>query len=101
MFPKSPEIIFNVFAVLQEKTKGFNRQFTIVNFEDMEAFKAAREKLQKAWDAHPNDYVNGRNKLVSTKVRVRVKGIYNQVSVNQANPQVLIKSADDITIIDK
>lgn len=100
MFPKSPEIIFNVFAVLKEEKEGYNRQFTIVNFENMEAFKAAREKLQKAWDAHPNDYVNGRNKLVSTKIKVRVKGKFNQVSVNQANPQVLIGGPEDITIID-
>jgi hypothetical protein len=100
MFPKSPEIIFNVFAVLQDAKEGYSRQFTIVNFENPEVFKAAREKLQAAWDAHPGEWKNGRNKLVSTKVRVRVKGNFNQVSVNQANPQVLIGSADDITILE-
>ncbi len=101
MFPKSPEISFNVFAVLQDGKEGYSRQFTIVNFENPEVFRAAREKLQQAWDAHPGEWKNGRNKLVSTKLRVRVKGSFNQVSVNQANPQVLIGSADDITILEK
>jgi hypothetical protein len=99
LFPKSPEIRLNVFAVLLETKDNFNRQFTIVNFENPEIFRSAREKLQNAWDRHPGEYINGRNKLISKKLRVRVKGTYNQVAANQANPQILIASPDDVEII--
>jgi hypothetical protein len=100
MFPKSPEIIFNVFAVLDETKAGLPRQFTIVNFEQPEVFKQMREKLQAAWDKYPGAYTNGRNKLINTKLRVRVSGTYNQVSANQANPQILVGTADDVQIIE-
>lgn len=98
LFPKSPEIVFNVFAVQQRLDDGLSRQFTLVNFENPEAFKKIREKLQAAWDRYAKDYVNGRNKLVSTRVRVRATGIMNEVSPSQANPQILLKSADSIEI---
>jgi hypothetical protein len=98
MFPKSPEIIFNVFAVLEETPSGLTRQYTLVNFEDNNEFKRIREKLQAAWDRHPSDYVNGRNKLVHTRVRVKATGTFHDVDPNQANPQILLKSADDIEI---
>jgi hypothetical protein len=101
LFPQSPEISLNVFAVLQETKYTFNRQFTIVNFEQPEVFKGARDKLQKAWDRHPGEYVNGRNKLISKKLRVRVTGTYNQVSPNQANPQILIGSVEDVEILEE
>lgn len=101
LFPKSPEIIFNVFAVLQHLDNGLNRQFTLVNFDDPDAFKKIRAKLQAEWDKFPHDYVNGRNKLVSTKVRVRAKGTYNDIDPGQANPQILLKSADDIELYEK
>lgn len=99
LFPKSPQIITNVFAVLQETRGGTNRQFTIVNFENAEVLKQAREKLQQAWDRHPGEYINGRNKLISKTLRVHVTGIFNQVDANQANPQILISSAEDVRII--
>ena len=99
LFPKSPSISTNVFAVLQAAEGGFNRQFTIVNFENPELFKQAREVLQKAWDSHPGEYTNGRNKLISKKIRVRIGGTFNQVDANQANPQILIGSIDDVVIL--
>jgi len=100
LFPKSPEIMFNVFAVEEKLSDGLSRQYTIVNFENNDLFTQAREKLQAAWDRHPGDYVNGRNKLVSTKIHVKVSGIFNDVSPSQANPQILFKSLDDIQIIE-
>ena len=101
LFPKSPEIIFNVFALQQELSDGLKRQYTLVNFDDPELFKKIREKLQAAWDKYPNDFVNGRNKLMHKKVFVRAKGVYNQIDKNQANPQILLKSVDDVQIIVK
>ena len=101
LFPKSPEIKFNVFAVLQTLPEGLKRQFTLVNFDSPEAFKQLREALQKSWDKFPGAYVNGRNKLVSTRIRVKATGTFNEVDPNQANPQILMKSLESIEIIEK
>lgn len=99
LFPKSPEITFNIFALQQQLPDGLSRQFTLVNMEDKEAFARIRAKLQKAWDQFPKEYVNGRNKLVSLRVRVKATGTFNQISNNQANPQILLKDADSIEIL--
>jgi hypothetical protein len=100
MFPKSPEIIFNVFAVQQELQSGLKRQYTLVNFEDPAAFAKIREKLQAAWDKHKGETVNGRNKLVSLRIKVKATGTFNEVYPNQANPQILLKSAASVEIIE-
>jgi hypothetical protein len=96
LFPKSPEILFNVFAVQQLLPGGLNRQFTLVNFDSPEEFAKIRNKLQNTWDQHPGEYTNGRNKLVSKVIRVKATGTFNEVSENQANPQILLDSADSI-----
>ena len=101
LFPQSPEVKFNVFAVLQELPHGLRRQFTLVNFDSPEAFAAIRLKLQQAWDRHPGKWVNGRNKLVNTVVRVRAKGSYNEVDPNQANAQILLKDVNAIEVIER
>jgi hypothetical protein len=97
LFPKSPEIIFNVFAVQELLPNGLSRQHTIVNFKDPQVFAKIREKLQTAWDQKP-EHTSGRNKLVSSGVRVRVKGTFNVVDANQANPQILIESPEQISV---
>lgn len=99
LFPKSPQIVSNVFALLEELPDGLTRQYTLVNLESEPRFAAIRAKLQAAWDRHaaPGDYVNGRNKLVSLKVRVRARGRFNQTDTGQANPQILLDSADAIS----
>jgi hypothetical protein len=97
LFPKSPQIIFNIFAV-EELVEGSSRQYTIVNFEDPELFKQVRQKLQDAWDQNVSSVTVGRNKLVNTKIQVTVRGLYNIQSPNQANPQVLVNSVDDVVI---
>lgn len=100
MFPKSPQVKFNVFAVLQKLPQGLNRQYTLINFDDPEIFLKLREKLQKAWDeAGDSAWVNGRNKLISTRLQVRAKGLFNEVDPNQANVQIILKSVDDLEII--
>jgi len=97
LFPKSPQIIFNIFAV-EEIVQGNSRQYTIVNFDNVELFKQIRQKLQTAWDQNVNSVATGRNKLVNTKIQVTVRGVYNIQSPNQANPQVLVSSIDDVVI---
>jgi hypothetical protein len=102
LFPQSPEILFNVFAVQELLPDGLNRQYTLVNFDDPALFKQIRDALQKAWDKYPGPvgYRNGRNKLVSTKIRVKATGTFNEVDPGQANPQILLKSLADLQIIE-
>ena len=100
MFPKSPDIVFNVFAIQQELPGGLKRQFTLVNFEDPNAFDRIRQALQDAWDRYPGAFVNGRNKLVNKRIRVRAKGLFNQVDPNQANPQILLTDETSLTILE-
>jgi len=97
LFPKSPEIKFNVFAVEQNLSSGLRRQYTLVNFEDPELFQKIRQTLQTAWDQNPQ-FVNGRNKLISTKVRVQVTGVINEIDPSQANPQILIPHLDALIV---
>jgi hypothetical protein len=100
LFPKSPQVRFNVFAVLEELPGGMQRQYTLVNFSGDDTFAAIRKKAQDAWDAAgPNSAVSGRNKLISTKVRVRVTGTYNEIDPNQANAQIVLDSADSLEIV--
>lgn len=100
LFPQSPEIRFNVFAVEQGLSDGLKRQFTLVNFTDPALFQKIRETLQAAWNRHPHAFVNGRNKLISTAVHVRVSGVGNEVDSSQANPQVLISDLNALTVIE-
>jgi hypothetical protein len=100
LFPKSPQVRFNVFAVLQELPGNAQRQFTLVNFDSPETFESIRTKLQDAWDAAgPDSAVSGRNKLISTKVRVRATGTFNQIDPNQANAQIVLAGPDAIEIL--
>jgi hypothetical protein len=98
LFPQSPQVRFNVFAVLQKLPGGLQRQFTLANFENQETFDQIREKLQKAWDSAP-EAVSGRNKLISKKIRVRARGKFNEVDANQANVQILVEGAGDVEIL--
>jgi hypothetical protein len=100
LFPQSPQVRFNVFAVLEPLAGGAQRQFTLVNFDDAAKFASIRAKLQAAWDsAGPDAAVSGRNKLISTKVRVRVKGTYNQIDPNQANAQIVLEGPEALEIV--
>jgi hypothetical protein len=98
LFPQSPEIKFNVFAVQELLQNGLNRQYTLVNMDDPVVFQQIRDLLQKAWDKYPGQYVNGRNKLFSKVLRVKVTGTMNEIDPSQANPQILLKSADSVVI---
>lgn len=97
-FPKSPQINFNIYALLQEDAEGTNIQYTLVNFENPELFQAVREKLEKAWNDNQKNIHNERNKLVNRSVKVTAKGESNMVDQGQANPQILIQNIDDLKI---
>ncbi len=99
MFPKSPQIKFNVFALRTEDADQVSRNFTIVNFEDIDLFFAIRDKLQATWDQYVASAQYDRNKYVNRKILLKVTGTKNVVSPTQANPQVVPASIDDIEII--
>jgi len=102
LFPQSPQVRFNVFAVLQELPGNTQRQYTLVNFDDAAVFETIRAKLQTAWDAAGADAaVSGRNKLISTKVRIRATGTFNQIDPNQANAQIVLDGPDSIEIVSR
>lgn len=99
LFPESPQVKFNVFAVLQTLPGGLQRQYTLANFESEKTFEMIRIKLQKAWDTGAASAVSGRNKLISTKVRVRATGKFNEQDPNQANVQIVLDSADAVEVL--
>ncbi|MBX9765856.1 MAG: hypothetical protein K2X47_01175, partial [Bdellovibrionales bacterium] len=97
LFPKSPQVMFDVFAIQADLGDGVVRDYTLVNFEDIQLFKDIRAKADLAWKAAPQDGVfNGRNKLVNSKIIGKAKGVINYVDPNQANPQVLLQNIQDL-----
>jgi len=97
MFPKSPQVKFNVFALQVTDADGVKREHTLVNFDDPNVFFAIRDSLQKMWDAQAATIVDARNKYINPKIRLHVEGTGNVVDPGQANPQVLLTSEKDIT----
>jgi hypothetical protein len=100
LFPQSPIVRFNVFAIKFDLGGGFFRTYTLINFEDPELFTRIREKLQALWDAGDEAcVVNDRNKLSNPCVKLSAEGVINMVDPKQANPQVLLESTDDIVAL--
>ena len=98
MFPKSPQIIFNVYALREKDTNGLTRNYTLVNFEDIDLFLALREKLEEAWKAKEDSAEYDRNKFINRKILIRARGTKNVIHPGQANPQILIKDMKDLEI---
>lgn len=97
LFPKSPQVMFDVFALQADLGDGVVRDYTLVNFENIQLFKDIRAKADLAWKAAPQDGIfNGRNKLVNSKLIGKAKGVINYVDPNQANPQVLLERIEDL-----
>jgi len=97
MFPKSPQIRFNVYALRFDDGET-NWNYTIVNFDDFDLFKALREKLEAAWNEKSEFAIYDRNKFLNSKIKITVTGVKNVVDEGQANPQVLVNSLDDLKI---
>jgi len=94
-FPQSPQLKFDVYA-MEVETEGIKRYFTLINFEDTNKFTAIRQKLAKIWDKNANTAQSGRNKLINPEVKIQAKGLANIISTEQANPQILLNSVDDV-----
>jgi hypothetical protein len=97
MFPKSPQIRFNVYALRLDDGET-NWNYTIVNFDDFDLFKALREKLEAAWNEKSELAVYDRNKFLNSQIKITVTGTKNVVDEGQANPQVLVNSLEDLKI---
>ena len=98
-FPQSPQLKFDVYA-MEVDTQGIKRYFTLINFEDMNKFTAIRQKLAKIWDDNADTAQSGRNKLINPTVQIQAKGLANIISTEQANPQILLDSAEDVEQVD-
>jgi predicted RNA-binding protein with PUA domain len=98
MFPKSPQINTNIYALLVEDPEGTTIQYTLANLEDPELFKQIRAKLEKIWNDNNTTIENDRNKFVNRKLKVTAKGISNMIDPGQANPQILINSVNDVNV---
>lgn len=96
-FQRSPEITIDVYAVQVVDADGVSREYTLLN-NSLPIFTAIREKLAAAWNSRPGQAIDGRNKLVNPRIRVTARGTFNLVAPNQANAQILLDSADDVTV---
>lgn len=94
-FPRSPQLKFDVYAI-EVETKGIKRYFTLLNFRDMAVFQEIREKLANIWDSNSATAVSGRNMLINPEVTIQASGLVNIISPEQANPQILLDSAEKI-----
>lgn len=98
-FPQSPQLKFDVYA-LEVDTQGIKRYYTLVNFEDMAEFENIRHKLAKIWQENAATAKSGRNMLINPTVKIEARGLINVISPEQANPQILLASADQIKQLD-
>jgi hypothetical protein len=96
-FPISPQISVDVYAVQVVDADGVSREYTLLNDKDPAIFTSIRNKLGAAW-ASRGGAIDGRNKLINPSIKVRAKGRFNIIDRNQANAQILLDSADDITV---
>ncbi len=98
MFPKSPQVKFNVFALKWDIGDNLFWNYTLINFNDMKLFEDLRTKAQVAWDANLSTMIKGRNYFINPKLKICAKGTGNMIVPTQANPQILIDRVDDLTI---
>jgi hypothetical protein len=94
-FPQSPQLKFDVYA-MEVDTRGIKRYFTLINFENMAEFEKIRQKLAKIWDDNEATVISGRNMLINPQVTIEATGLANIISPEQANPQILLDSAEQI-----
>lgn len=96
MFPKSPQITLNVFALRTVDFENVKQNYTFLvpdmsSEEGMEKFFAMNEILQKSWNEMIEFAVDDRNKFLNEMISVRVRGRHNVISPAQANPQIIIE----------
>ena len=96
-FPQSPQLKFDVYAI-EVETKGIQRTFTLINFNNVNEFQRIRKKLASIWDRNLETAISGRNMQINPNLIIEASGKLNIVSPEQANPQILLDSVEDIQI---
>lgn len=99
LYQKSPQISLDIFALRVDLGDDVHLDFTLVNFENSELFFELLERLKEVWHQSPESPENGRNNLHKSSIRLMVKGVGNVSDPNQANPQILIYSLNDIELL--
>ena len=97
-FPKSPEIITDVYALQVTDADHVSREFTLLNIQDPTIFTKIHDKLAAAWNMRTAQAIDGRNKLVNPTIQVKAVGTFNLIAPNQANAQILLDSPDSLTV---
>lgn len=102
-FEKSPAIMMDTYAVRVVDANGVARNFTFFPDEEDPAKAGALlrligKKAAAAWNDAAAAPVVVRNFWKKEGLKVTAKGWINVVSTEQANPQVYLKSVDDLTI---
>ena len=98
MFPQSPQIIFDVFAIRSEDVNQLQHNYTLVNFTDPEIFLQLRDQLAEIWQQNAAGATYDRNKFINRNIIVTAKGTKNVISPNQANPQIVIEKLEDVSV---
>jgi hypothetical protein len=93
LFPKSPALRRTIYGVEEKGPDGLNRYYTIFNFDDLRNQARTDAMLSSAWNSVREGIVDGRNKYIHTRVRVRVAGRVNNPAQNQANPTLVTASS--------
>ncbi len=94
LFPDSPVLNRDIWAVKQVDENGLSRYFTLFNFEDAADQARIDAMLAGWWEAAADQRQAGRNLHINPAIRIRVTGKVNQVAVNQANPTLMIESSN-------
>jgi hypothetical protein len=97
LFPSSPQITRDIYAIQVEDVNGLVRHWTLVNFENQYAFDQIQTKAAQAWNSFRKSRKHGRNYLINQQIRVNATGVMNIISPSQANPQLILDSAKDLS----
>ncbi len=102
LFPKSPTINQDVWAIEEDLGYGLARYITLVNFTEQGGkfpeLERINKKMRALWDTEPTGVFKGRNKFIQTKIRIRATGRITVFSPNQANSQSNLTAEDIVQI---
>ncbi|HEX4922787.1 MAG TPA: hypothetical protein VFV50_01835 [Bdellovibrionales bacterium] len=92
LFPKSPTISRDIWAVEEQLAEGLTRYLTLVNFTEtngqLEEWDKIDKKLRALWNEHKSSVFEGRNKYINLAVTIKATGTVTVFDANQANAQI-------------
>lgn len=102
-FNKSPAISRDVYAVRFVDFNNMARNFTFFPASDVsqeefvEIFEAISAKARAVWESASEQPEEARNFRIKRSIKVKANGMINVISTEQANAQIYIRSADQVT----